>query len=272
LDKPLNKRDIEYARKRIFVCCPFDMMANGLLDKIIRAGINPEIGLNCDMQPYSNGYIAETAARLREAGRRATIHAAFSDLVTGASDSKIRQVSIERIVFAIDMAEIFDAGHVIFHSGYDEWRHGEHQDKFLEKAVESISILLEHASGKGIKLMLENVYEPTPWLHSEIFSRFETEFLGFCLDPGHAVVFSGTPPMEWLKAVGERLGQMHVHDNMGKQDDHLPPGRGIIDFDAIFRRVNEAGLRPVITIEPHEEDFVYPALEATGRLMSEHGL
>lgn len=248
------------------------MMMDGLLDKIIENKISPETGLNCDIDSYSPETFRMVAEQLRGAGLKSTVHAPFSDLVTGALDRRIRQVTVDRIKTAIDIADIFDAKAVVFHSGYDTWHHGEHKERFIENSLESIDTLLDHARGQGIRLVLENVYEPDPWLHAEIFKQIDHDLLGFCLDAGHAVVFSRTPPLKWLEAVGHRLAHMHVHDNMGKVDDHLPPGEGIIDFDSIFKWVKSKGLHPDITIEPHEEAYVYPALEAVGELMIKYSL
>jgi sugar phosphate isomerase/epimerase len=44
---------------------------------------------------------------------------------------------------------------------------------------------------------------------------------------------------------------MHVHDNRGKRDDHLPVGEGGINFRGVLLAVRDAGARPILTVEPH---------------------
>jgi sugar phosphate isomerase/epimerase len=34
--------------------------------------------------------------------------------------------------------------------------------------------------------------------------------------------------------MGQRLKHVHLHDNDGQRDDHLPVGQGSIDFDSFF--------------------------------------
>lgn len=266
-----NEKQFLTAKKHAFVCCPFDMMMSGLVEKIINSGINPEIGLNGSI-PYQFKMkdFVETAKRLKKAELNTTIHAPFSDLVIGASDIKLRQVAIERIKFAIDFAVIFEARSVVLHSGFDSWHH--EKESWLERTINSMEELVGYASASEMPLMLENVYEPDPEIHREIFNRIESPFLGFCLDAGHATVFSKTAPIDWLKGVGDRLGHMHIHDNMGKQDDHLPPGSGVIEFDTIFSWVSNHRKQPILTVEPHKEEFVFPSLTSLGNFIFKYNL
>jgi sugar phosphate isomerase/epimerase len=52
----------------------------------------------------------------------------------------------------------------------------------------------------------------------------------FTLDIGHAYVFNKAPENFAALLGPKRIGLMHVHDNHGAEDSHLPPGRGSIDW------------------------------------------
>ena len=54
------------------------------------------------------------------------------------------------------------------------------------------------------------------------------------LDTGHAHI-SSTPQTETAVA-GRLLRTTHVHDNNGRQDTHLPPGSGTLDWKGGARR------------------------------------
>jgi sugar phosphate isomerase/epimerase len=54
----------------------------------------------------------------------------------------------------------------------------------------------------------------------------------------------------WLEALGERLFEMHIHDNRGKYDEHLPVGDGNIRYEEIFRIT--MGKKFIFTLEPHK--------------------
>jgi sugar phosphate isomerase/epimerase len=57
--------------------------------------------------------------------------------------------------------------------------------------------------------------------------------MGMCLDIGHANTMGQIPE---LMKMAPRFVNMHVHDNMGETDQHLPLGNGNIDF-AVLRNL-----------------------------------
>jgi len=58
------------------------------------------------------------------------------------------------------------------------------------------------------------------------------------------------------------IAQLHLHDNTGAWDDHLPLGRGNIDFKSFFRQLREIQeTPPVVTLEPHQERDLWASLE-----------
>ena len=54
--------------------------------------------------------------------------------------------------------------------------------------------------------------------------------LALALDTGHANLGEGV--VHETVAAGSLLATTHVHDNNGRQDSHLPPGHGTIDWAA----------------------------------------
>lgn len=58
------------------------------------------------------------------------------------------------------------------------------------------------------------------------------------LDTGHAHV-NGWDLAKVVQALGPRLTACHIHDNSGAGDEHLPVGRGTIDWRAYFAAVKE---------------------------------
>jgi sugar phosphate isomerase/epimerase len=78
--------------------------------------------------------------------------------------------------------------------------------------------------------------------------------LQLCFDPGHAALFSKVPVHRWAEAFGTGIGLMHVHDNRGQRDDHLPVGEGTINYRGVLLSVLDAGARPILTVEPHRKE------------------
>ena len=82
--------------------------------------------------------------------------------------------------------------------------------------------------------------------------------LGLCLDVGHAnTVVSKTPPADWLAPMLPDLRHVHLHDNHGALDEHLPLGAGTIDFAPILAAL---AAHPDITITLENQDIL-PSLQ-----------
>jgi len=77
--------------------------------------------------------------------------------------------------------------------------------------------------------------------------------VGFCFDTGHFNAFAQAPLDAWMDALGHRLFEVHLHDNQGALDEHLPVGDGNFPFNRLFDLLKERSLRPILTVEAHSE-------------------
>lgn len=252
---------------RLFVNGPFERLRQGLLGRFIHHGIRPEIGLegNC-LHDRSRAEFAEVAKALARAGLACTLHAPFGDLSPGASDPEIRRVSRAKLAKALDLIEIFTPAAVVCHLGYEENKHAWKQADWLEYSLETWGELLAVAAPARVPLMLENTYEQSPVIHRQILSRLDSPAARFCLDVGHTLAFAGNSWRDWLPELAPWLGHLHLHDNRGGRDEHLAIGQGIFDFAGLFAYLQESGLRPTITLEPHREADLLASLAALATL------
>lgn len=111
--------------------------------------------------------------------------------------------------------------------------------RHLENLLLSLDRLSRVADKFGIILGLENRfhYDELPTLEDfeTIFRRFRGAPLGYWHDTGHAFVnenLTMIPRNALLDAYGDHLIGVHLHDAIGIED-HLAPGTGEIDFDAL---------------------------------------
>ena len=86
---------------------------------------------------------------------------------------------------------------------------------------------LAMAESRGVQLLIEN---GTPEMCQIMLERYPQ--MGFCFDIGHAFNHEQAFPDDPIDSVLDRLGNhmrgVHVHDNSGRRDDHLPPGDATI--------------------------------------------
>ena len=162
-----------------------------------------------------------------------TVHAPFMDLSPGGVDREIRNISREKIRRAVEIANLLGAKGVVCHGAYDRWRFDGREDLWLESSIDTWSDVLKD-SGE-LPIMIENIFEEDPSTLIALFDHFKEKNLWFCFDTGHFNLFTTLPLMDWLLPLKDKLREVHIHDNHGKSDEHLPVGRGDFPFRELKR-------------------------------------
>jgi len=111
--------------------------------------------------------------------------------------------------------------------------------------------VLRTAGDSGIRICLENMSENATHL-SPVFEALPT--LNMTLDLGHAqLLTTQNTSFGFMQSFPERIRHIHLHDNRGgntpADDLHLPVGKGIIDFDGIFKNLACIRYHRTITLE-----------------------
>jgi sugar phosphate isomerase/epimerase len=235
------------------------------------AGVGPEIYFTAGILDDLAADRAEAAASaLREAGVSSlTFHAPFEELWPGARDEEARRLTVRRLRQAIAMARVFRPRGIVVHGGYFGWIYDHDSRRWIEPARRTFSEILETAEAEGVDLFLENVFDDVPDHLLRLRDVLGSARLGFCCDPGHANLFSRLPVQKWIEAFGPALREMHLHDNRGRRDDHLPVGEGTINFRGVLWAVRDAGADPILTIEPHRHEHFHRGLSALRSILAE---
>ncbi len=240
--------------KKIQVNMPFQQLRHQYLPAVLKEKINPEIGFNCQVLDSTRREdFREMAAILLEAELSITFHAPFMDLRPGALDPRIRQVTIDRLNQVFDLVHDFQPKAVVCHPSFDERYYVTTGPRWLENSVSTWGALSKTAKDAGTVIMLENVYETHPGYLRMLLDQINSPQIRFCLDTGHFNAFSKTDLGLWLEKLGPYVEELHLHDNDGSADDHLPVGRGNFPFPRLFAFLRERRMTPIITIEPHTE-------------------
>lgn len=267
-DRTSSARTPDYSRvtSRCFINVPFDRLVRDF-DLVLSHGIQPEIGLEGDFLYTATGKDFERAAeKLRRAGLACTLHAPFFDLAPGALDRHIREATRNKLRLAFSLIPVFRPRSIVCHLNYEAERHGYKKEDWFGHALKTFEELLAMAEPHRVPVMLENTYENSPAIHLEILRALDSPYARFCFDVGHTLAFARNTWQDWFPAMESWLGQLHIHDNRGDIDAHLPPGRGCFDFAGFFRYLKDRKLNPLITLEPHTEEDLWQSLEAVDRL------
>ena len=113
-------------------------------------------------------------------------------------------------------------------------------------------------------LCIENMFPRVgPFVEPEDFEPVFTSFPGMklVLDTGHANIGDkgGRRLLDFIHRFGPRIGHLHVSDNNGRLDEHLPVGHGNIGFKAMARALKRIGYDDTLTLEifsPDRADLV----------------
>ena len=102
--------------------------------------------------------------------------------------------------------------------------------------------------------MLENVpsEEGHPLESLACFSEIMSAVPGlrFHFDIAHAYIEDRMKGVkEYLDTFDDKLEHIHIHDNHGKADEHLPLGSGKIDFRKVVKLLREADYCKTVTFE-----------------------
>lgn len=230
---------------------------------LLANGLHPEIYLaGADLPALLSGEGSDLAARLAGAGLRTTVHGPFADLSPGASDRAFRDLTLVRMRGALLGAAPFRPDAVVFHPGFDPVRMREHAALWLRNSLRTWKALLPPPPALASAwILVENIFERDPGSLCALLERLPSPPFGFCLDTGHFRLFSEVPLETWLEALGPRLREVHLHDNRGEADEHLPPGQGSFDFPGLFRLLERLDHAVLGTLEMHREPDIWAGLD-----------
>ena len=165
-----------------------------------------------------------------------TIHPPAWDINLTSENKAIREASFREYKKAIKFAGKIGASHVVIHPGFS---FSPVFDKNLAQSRAKLYLnqLCEIAKPLGVRLAIENVgYNGDAILTEAEFIDFLEdidETAGYLIDIGHAQLDGWNVP-HVIQSVKDRLIALHIHDNTGTSDDHLPIGEGKMDWEAII--------------------------------------
>ncbi|HMA85623.1 MAG TPA: sugar phosphate isomerase/epimerase family protein [Desulfosalsimonadaceae bacterium] len=244
--------------RHVQVNLPFVMLAEeAWQDLLFALDLNPEIGLDAAaLDRFSLSDFSRIADKIHDHGLSITIHGPFLDLSPGSPDPAIRDATCSRFQQMINAVAVFQPKSVVCHAAYDTYRYEFCRDEWYARSFDTWQWVADAVNARGARLMLENVYERYPEDLVDLLSPFDRDHVGCCLDVGHLSVFGRQPLSRWIESLAPWIGQLHLHDNNGNFDDHLPMGAGSIDFKPVLDFLAGKKLTPIITLEPHrQEDF-----------------
>jgi sugar phosphate isomerase/epimerase len=171
----------------------------------------------------------------------------------------IREASLTEMFKSLEVAAEINALKVVLHPGHIGGLGVFVMETAMQFGQESLAAIIAKADHLGLCICLENMF---PRLQSYFEPEHFEEILGqfadlkLTLDTGHANIGNqdGSKILDFIRHYSHRIGHVHLSDNFGKRDDHLPLGEGTIDFDNVTKALKDCGYDDTITLEIFSED------------------
>lgn len=166
----------------------------------------------------------------------------------------VRKAWIEEAKRKIIVAKSLGISFLNFHtsSRYNKLFYKTERTLILRNFVKSMKELIAFAEKNKVMLMLENAAESGEIASftdfNYVLSQLPKSYVH--LDIGHAKINGGMKSIrKFIINFNKRIEHVHIHDNHGKEDEHLPLGSGSIDFKNVIRQLKYIGYDKTITFE-----------------------
>ena len=219
------------------------------------------IGL--DYAELVHQYPAETIDKemLESYNLKYSIHAPFMDVNIASLQDQSRLNSLKQIKASIDLANEIDAEAVVVHPGVTSFL----PNKFFKKEVtafaeESIIELGAYGKDLGVLTTFENMPAFPSMLYQDMNELNEIlvdNELYMTLDVGHANHAGYTAD----EMIFDCIKHVHIHDNLGDDDAHLPLGEGSIDLKRVVNNLESKNFDGIYILEVNDYDSIKKSYE-----------
>ena len=200
----------------------------------------------------------------------AQIHAPFPTWYAG--NPEFNEYSIKVLEKCLAISAYLDCPGIVVHPVQgtpDEW----------ESNMWMYRRLIPAAKKYGVKVLLENIFArmndrfiqgrmSSPEEACKYFDALTAEagegVFGFCFDVGHAIITCQNIPA-FVRALGHRLTNLHIHDNNGLDDLHLMPytcatlkANLVCDWAGFIEALRNIGYRGALCFETFRAYRIIP--------------
>jgi len=176
-----------------------------------------------------------------------SIHAPAADVNIAALSERMREASTLELMSTMEQAIQMEVTMVTIHPGLYSLIVRGQEKKSIERAKRSLRTLDRVTAEFGITMAVENMPSFRFMLGrtaQELNELVDGTGMGICFDIGHANTTGQTEKM--IETFGDRIVNVHVHDNNGQNDEHLTLGSGTADIASAIKKMRGYGKNHII--------------------------
>lgn len=172
-----------------------------------------------------------------------SVHTPVWDTNLTSENYFIREGAMKSLQYSIVLAAKIHSKHVVIHPGFC-MSSCFHRETAKKRSEEALRELIAFNRNYGMRLLIENVGDRNTSLFTqEEYAQFldgAPSDVGYLVDIGHAHL-NGWDIPKLLSNVKDRLYAVHIHDNDGKSDQHLPARQGTVDWKPVLSALHSVG-------------------------------
>ncbi len=171
-----------------------------------------------------------------------TLHLPFSDMNLAGLNDSIRGEVIRQMKHYLTLASNY-VNLAVVHPGYLSPYGAQVPYEAYQTNLASLAEICDFAADFGILVAVENmpdfpkIFGKYPDEMQEMLGAVGSHNVGFTFDVGHANTVGLID--EFLDQLGDRISHVHIHDNMGEKDEHLPLGEGTVDWKSVMEKLSD---------------------------------
>lgn len=162
------------------------------------------------------------------------------------------QTRYEMYLRSLEGAAMLGIPWVTFHPSPRPDFSPETEQEILRENVEYFRPLVEIAEKRQVGIALENMRNNirSAAQLNRLVDALDSRYVGICWDTGHAHIAGQDQPAS-IREMGHRLHALHVQDNDGVSDHHMPPHFGTIEWPSLMAALREINYPGDFTFESH---------------------
>jgi sugar phosphate isomerase/epimerase len=181
-----------------------------------------------------------------------SLHAPFGhDVNITSPDDDARRAALHRLTLGADALALLGGALYVIHPGGEDQRWVWDRERCLAASVSGLTAVWRACRERGLTFVVET---PLPHLlggqpadFAWILERIPSDGTTVCIDTSHCSL--GGTLLHSIAAHAGRIGHVQASDNRGHTDDHLLPGRGILDWGAVTAALEAAAFEGVFMLE-----------------------
>ncbi|MBV7328275.1 sugar phosphate isomerase/epimerase [Chloroflexi bacterium TSY] len=251
-----------------------DWLIENQRDLEIQDALSPEV-LDSDWRHL----VKEARAALDGYTGRMGVHGPFLGLTIMSKDPKMRALVVDRFQQSLDFGAELGATHMVVHSPFAFFGSPFHPHSVkhglttqIAETRNTFDPIVAAAEKIGCILVLENIYDTNPAALRALVEAYDSPYVRRSLDVGHAFVkhaYGGGPtPDLWVLEAGKFLAHLHLQDTDGELDRHWMPGKGNINWYALFEALKTLEQNPRLILELRNDGEI----ELAANWLAEQGL